>query len=116
MKKKVIFGIALLALTACTSKQDEIDINAASMLQTSRQLLSQSKYDAARDTLLSMRKKYPTAIEARKQGILLLDSIEMTAAADSMTSASDEDLERLQMKTMFFQRKLQEDMKKRRVQ
>lgn len=103
--------IAVIVLAACNNGKAEIDSQASGMLQTSRQLLKQSQYDAARDTLLRMRKRYPTAIEVRKQGILLLDSIEMIAAGDSLGFATGEDLERLQMKTIFFQRKLQEDLK-----
>ena len=62
--------------------------------------------------MLSFRKKHPYAIQTRRQGILLLDSIEMMAAADSLTKAQGEEWERLSMKKKFFERKLQEDIKK----
>jgi hypothetical protein len=59
-----------------------------------------------------MRRRYPTALQARAQGILLLDSIEMLAARDSMGSATGEEWKRLSVKAQFFERKLQEDIKK----
>ncbi len=82
------------------------------MLQKSRQHLADERYDAARDSILSMRRLYPTAVQARAQGILLLDSIEMLAARDSMGSATGEEWKRLSVKAQFFERKLQEDRKK----
>ena len=82
------------------------------MLEKSRQHLQDDRYDAARDSILSMRRQYPTALQSRAQGILLLDSIEMLAAKDSMGSATDEEWKRLSVKAQFFERKLQEDKKK----
>lgn len=82
------------------------------MLRKSRCLLVDERYDAARDSILSMRRRYPTALQARAQGILLLDSIEMLAARDSMGSATGEEWKRLSVKAQFFERKLQEDIKK----
>lgn len=82
------------------------------MLGQSRVLLAQGNYNTARDTLLSMRKQYPSAIEARAQGILLLDSIELLAARDSLTVAVGDEWKRLDVKLRFFERKLMEDMKR----
>lgn len=82
------------------------------MLEKSRQHLQDCRYDAARDSILSMRRQYPTALQSRAQGILLLDSIEMLAAKDSMGSATGEEWKRLSVKAQFFERKLQEDKKK----
>ena len=53
------------------------------------------------------------AIEARRQAILLLDSIEMNAAADSLRLVTGEEWKRLNVKKQFFERKLQEDLKKK---
>lgn len=82
------------------------------MLEKSRQHLQDGRYNAARDSILSMRRQYPTALQSRAQGILLLDSIEMLAAKDSMGSATGEEWKRLSVKAQFFERKLQEDKKK----
>lgn len=67
------------------------------MLNEARQLYSEGRYAAARDTILSLRKNYPTALEARRQAILLMDSIELQLAeGDSL-------------KQEFFRRKLEHD-------
>ncbi len=82
------------------------------MLGQARQALTAKQYNAARDTIMSLRKRFPTAIEARKQAILLLDSVEMMAAQDSLQAADSAEWERLDIKMKFFQRKLQEDLKR----
>lgn len=103
-----ILAVAILAVcTSCEKPSPEVAANA--MLEMSRQLLQDRNYDAARDTLLSMRQQYPTAIETRKQGILLLDSIEMIAALDSLQGTTGEEWKRLSIKSQFFERKLKED-------
>ena len=101
--------LTIAILTACSSREEEA---AARMLQEARLALKYHHYSEARDSILSLRKKHPYAIQTRRQGILLLDSIEMMAAADSLTKAQGEDWERLNMKKKFFERKLQEDIKK----
>ena len=68
------------------------------MLSEARQLYADGNYSAARDTILSLRKRFPTALDARRQAILLMDSIELQLAeGDSL-------------KTEFFRRKLMHDM------
>lgn len=76
------------------------------------QHLSEGRYDAARDSILSLRRRFPTAIETRSKALLLLDSVEMTAAKDSMGSATGEEWKRLSVKAQFYERKLQEDKNK----
>ncbi len=82
------------------------------MLDDARFALRYQHYSEARDTIFSLRKRFPTAIEARRQGILLLDSIELMAARDSLSKAEGPEWERLQVKAQFYERKLQEDQKK----
>lgn len=107
----LLFAAALMALsTACGSHSAEAD--GALMLQQARQALSARQYNAARDTIMSLRRRFPTAIQARRQAILLLDSVEMTAAADSLQYADSTEWERLDIKMKFFERKLQEDQKR----
>lgn len=110
--RKTIFSLSalLLLLSACGS--DNTSENAARLLSDARIALRYKHYAEAKDSILSLRQKYPTAIEARKQAILLLDSIEMAAAADSMQNAQGEEWERLHIKQQFFERKLLEDKKK----
>lgn len=96
-------------LASCSHKEEDA---AQQMLQEARMALKHHQYSEAKDSILSLRKKHPYALQARRQGILLLDSIEMMAAADSLTKAEGEEWERLSMKKKFFERKLQEDLKR----
>lgn len=109
---KNYLSILSLLLMLCACGGNEANEKAARMLSDARFALKYGHYSEARDSILSLRQKYPTAIEARKQAILLLDSIEMTAAADSLKNAQGEEWERLHIKQQFFERKLLEDKKK----
>lgn len=109
--KHILPFIAIIC-ASCASSPITPEPEASAMLKKSRLHLQDGRYDAARDSILSMREKYPTALKSRAQGILLLDSIEMLAARDSMGSATGEEWKRLSIKAQFFERKLQEDMKK----
>lgn len=102
--------IVLMLVCACGGVSPEQE--GARMVQEARTALQQKKYDTARDTIMALRKRYPTAIEARKQAILLLDSVEMFAAEDSLAHADSAEWERLDVKAKFFRRKLQEDLKR----
>ena len=101
--------LLLVMLSACASNEER---EAQQMLQQARSALRHRLYSEARDSILSLRKKHPTAINARKLGILLLDSIELQAAADSLTKAEGNEWERLDVKRKFYERKLQEDQKR----
>lgn len=101
---------ALAGMTACTSVSPETEADV--LLQKSRQHLAERHYDAARDSILSLRRRFPTAVETRAKALLLLDSVEMTAARDSMGNTTGEEWKRLSVKTQFYERKLQEDKKK----
>ena len=111
MKQHTILILIITALlVACTKETPEE--RASMMLKEARYALHHHLYNEARDTIFSLRRKCPTAIEARRQAILLLDSIEMNAAADSLKLVTGEEWERLNVKKQFFERKLQEDLKK----
>ena len=109
MKPNRIILAAFAALSLASCKED-VEKNAQKMLDDARFALRHGHYTEARDSILSLRAKYPTAIEARKQGILLLDSIELKAAQDSLKNATGEEWKRLDMKAKFFERKLREDL------
>ena len=110
MKHPIILSLIAVMLVACSPETQEE--RAASMLRDARYALHHHLYDEARDTIFSLRRNCPTAIEARKQAILLLDSIEMNAATDSLRIVTCEEWKRLNVKKQFFERKLQEDLKK----
>ncbi len=111
MKRTYITCLTVLAcLASCNGLSPEEKADA--MLRVSRQHLAEKHYNAARDSILSLRSQYPTAVQARAKALLLLDSIEMIAAADSMGSATGDEWKRLSVKKGFYERKLQEDKKK----
>ena len=112
MKKFFPYIACLLFLAACAEKTPEE--RASKMLREARYALHHHLYNEARDTIFSLRRNCPTAIEARRQAILLLDSIEMNAAADSLKLVTGEEWKRLNLKKQFFERKLQEDLKKQK--
>ena len=109
-RNSILILLATALLIGCT--KDSPEERAATMLKEARYALHHHLYSEARDTIYSLRRNCPTAIEARKQAILLLDSIEMNAAADSLKLVTGEEWERLNVKRLFFERKLQEDLKK----
>lgn len=109
MKSYLPLLLAGCLLAACSERTPEE--RAATMLKEARYALHHHLYDEARDTIFSLRRNCPTAIEARRQAILLLDSIEMNAAADSLRLVTGEEWKRLNVKKQFFERKLQEDLK-----
>lgn len=110
MKPLYAILLSAAALASCTQASPEVE--ADKLLQKSRQHLADGKYDAARDSIMSLRHRHPTAVQTRAKALLLLDSIEMAAASDSMGSATGEEWKRLSVKAQFYERKLQEDKKK----
>ena len=117
--------LILLLLVGCKdARQEARDTQAAQgsvLLSEARTLCQAGRYDAARDTTQSLRRTCPLAIEARKQAILLMDSVEMLAAQDSLATLPERmdtalagyaaEYERLSLKAQFFQRKLEHDKK-----
>lgn len=110
MNNKLFIIFAALMCAACSG--ESVEQQAQRILAQSRAELQAGNYAAARDSIQSIRKNYPTALQTRAAAILLLDSIEMQAAADSAQYAEGEEFERLDMKARFFERKLQEDLQK----
>ena len=88
----------LLALVSCGGNQPDPEQQGQQMLTEARICYAQGNYAAARDSIMSLRKNHPTALEARRQAILLLDSVELQLAeGDSL-------------KQEFFRRKLLHDI------
>lgn len=130
-----IYIVTCLALASCSSGKQGTDAHGkgeptrreidecagAKQLAEAREACLAGHYDAARDSILALRRDHKLAINARKQGILLLDSIEMFAALDTLAILESNPLstreyvdehERIYIKAKFFERKLEEDKKK----
>jgi len=90
-------NILLIPLLLACSHQPTDDEGGRQMLDEARVNYANGNYPAARDSILVMRQRFPLALEARRQAILLMDSIELQLAqGDSL-------------KSEFFRRKLQHD-------
>ena len=94
----ILILLLLLVLVSCGRQQPSEETLGMMKLDGARALYAQGNYAAARDAILSLRKNHPTALEARRQAILLLDSVELQLAeGDSL-------------KQEFFRRKLLHDI------
>ena len=87
-------------------------------LQTARVFMQKEDFAQAKKTIEAMRKKDYLAITARKEGILLMDSICLQEAKMQLTKtdslqqvrkASDTQLEEACQKVQFYERKLHFD-------
>jgi len=76
--------LASLALTSCHETIDRQETQAGAMLGEARSLLANSQFGAARDTILSLRKRHPQALSVRRAAILTLDSVELLEARDTL--------------------------------
>lgn len=134
LKLLTILALALLCFASCTSskKDDKKDYSenrskmestAQSMLQDARKQIHAQQYEKAKSTIKQMRKQCYLAIEARSQGILLMDSIELLiaqrelAVTDSLLRIGKEDIDQSDFeeacrKVEFYERKILFDNKK----
>lgn len=102
MKKTALILTGLLALASCREQPAPTDEEqGAALLQQARELLAEGQAQAARDTILSLRTRFPRALEARKQAILTLDSAELALACQEGDS----------LKAEFYRRKILFDQK-----
>lgn len=135
MKTKHLLLFLLLALTACKKQNEEtahfsearaeMEVQGSQSLNLARTLMAEGNFTAARDTLVQMRENYPLALNAREEGILLMDSIDLgeaqmllaevdrllqtVGANTSLHDSLQSEYEELHQKVKFFQRKLRHD-------
>lgn len=96
---KRFLTIPLLFVVCACAKESTDEQLGLQKLDEARAAYAQGNFEAARDSILSLRKNCPRAIETRRQAILLMDSVELQLAeGDSL-------------KTEFYRRKLQHDQK-----
>ncbi len=104
MKKTsvTLTATAIAALIAACTATPTDEQQGSQMLQEARTLLRQGNTAAARDTILSLRRRFPRAVQARRQAILTLDSIELQDARNQADS----------LKIEFYERKIADDLTK----
>lgn len=84
MRNILYILLSAVAVCACNQKETNVEQEASHMLGEARLLMQVQRYDAARDTIESMRRRYPTAFGARTCGIVVMDSVELLRAQDSL--------------------------------
>ena len=83
--RKTLYALLLpLTVCACAGNGEEEEKNAGRMVDAARTLMAERNYAAAKDSILAMRKAFPTAFDARSTGIIVMDSIELLAAQDTL--------------------------------
>ena len=99
MKHQILFFVAALMLAACG---DNAKQEAQKLLMEAQTHFEQGDLDAASKDIDSLRKTYPTIVEARKGALKLHQEIELKAAqdemarTDSLLQAANQELEALQ--------------------
>lgn len=96
IKSLILSAFAILVLCACSEKDKKTDwsekrqlmeTRAQEMLSGARQALIRQDFEKAKNTIEAMRTQCNLALEARQQGILLMDSIYLQEAVNKMMQA-----------------------------
>lgn len=104
-----------------------METEAQRRLDVARQQVADSAYTEAKQTVENMRKDCYLAIDARKEGVLLMDSIDLNlsrqelAHVDSLMCAGNktvtqDDFDEACCKVQFYERKIQYDKKRMKEQ
>ena len=116
IKSLILSAFAILVLCACSEKDKKTDwsekrqlmeTRAQEMLSGARQALIRQDFEKAKNTIEAMRTQCNLALEARQQGILLMDSIYLQETVDSLILVPR--LEEFGEKIKFYRRKLEHD-------
>ena len=124
IKSLILSAFAILVFCACSEKDKKADWSEKRQLMETRaqEMLIRQDFEKAKNTIEAMRTQCNLALEARQQGILLMDSIYLQEAvnkmmqADSLMKTQTVDslilvprLEEFGEKIKFYRRKLEHD-------
>lgn len=127
MRKHPFFVVvmALSLLTAGCKEKNDVEAGGQACLVAARSALQANDFAGAKQQIERLRKEFPLALNAREQGILLLDSIDLAEArvqlkeCEQAAAQPDLDniardtlnfnLDRAQQKVKFFLKKLDHD-------
>ena len=130
-----LFAVLLVACNSSAPQQSEArqkdEAKAKDVLLNARTAFQQKHYDDARKQLRSLRRNCPLALNARESGILLMDSIEISATSDrireidslvqietqqkgKVSAPTQAQFEELCQQAKFYHRKLQHDLEHRK--
>ena len=83
--RKALYTLLLPVIAcSCTGQEDKEEEYAGRMIDAARTLMTEGNYVAAKDSILAMRETFPTAFKARATGIIVMDSIELLGAQDTL--------------------------------
>ena len=82
MKKSILFVLGVALLTSCNA--DKTNERASELLNQATSQFEQKQYDEALQIIDSLRRTYPTAVEARKQALTLQQNIELTRTQEEL--------------------------------
>lgn len=103
----IIIATVLLSISACGQKNSP-EAGGQALLAEARGFLSTNNYAAAKGCIEKMRKQFPLALNAREEGILLLDSINLAEARVQLEGWKEKmqqpGLSRISKDTMDFNR------------
>ncbi len=85
MKNIITCVVLTLFATSCRQSKDNPEQAARPLLNAARTEMTKKNYQAARDSIIRLRTSFPTAFQSRTAAILLMDSIELSEAKDSLT-------------------------------
>lgn len=127
MKTQALFlayFLGIWSLTSCDSQEtirlNQEIYNGDLLISQARHALNDHDFDKAIRLIDSIRTTYPRAMNAREDGILLKDTIEMARAQcelkelESQGITSGEQWEEIHRRLKYFARKLQHDQEQRK--
>ena len=119
------FSALLLASAAGCKDKNDVEAAGQTCLSDARVALSINDFTKAKNCIDRLRKEYPLALNAREEGILLLDSIDLAEARIQLEESKRQagranlsnierdtlgiNLDRAQQKVKFFLKKLEHD-------
>ncbi len=119
------FAAILLASAAGCKDKNDVESAGQTCLSDARVALSINDFRKAKSCIDRLRKEYPLALNAREEGILLLDSIDLAEARIQLKESERQanrpnlsnierdtlgiNLDRAQQKVKFFLKKLEHD-------
>lgn len=120
----VAFSLVILFFSGCGQKNN-VEAGGQACLTEARKALKENNFKGARNSIEKMRKEFPMSLNAREEGILLLDSINLVEARVQLDAWQDKmrqvglsrisqdtlsfNLDEAQQKVRFFEKKIEHD-------
>ena len=123
MKKVTLLLVGAAVLVGCgntLTEREKAELGGAQLISEAREAFVGDDYITAVALIDSIRAAYPLALNAREEGILLKDSVLLEQAREELRNAKEIagdtiDMEELQMKVTFYERKLQHDIEQKQA-